>query len=31
MYNKVILINLTKIQKGAKPFKSLALSSYHLS
>ena len=30
MYNKVILISLTKIQKGAKPFRSLALSSYHL-
>ena len=31
MYNKVIMINLTKIQKDAKPFKSLALSSYRLS
>ena len=31
MYNKVIMINLIKIQKYAKPFKSLALSSYHLS
>ena len=30
MYNKVILISLTKIQKGAKPFRSLALLSYHL-
>lgn len=30
MYNKVILINLTKIQKSAKPFKSLALLSYRL-
>lgn len=30
MYNKVILITLTKIQKHARPFKNLALSTYHL-
>ena len=29
MYNKVILITLTKIQKHARPFRSLALASYH--
>ena len=30
MYNKVIIITLTKIQKDAKPLRSLALSTYHL-
>ena len=30
MYNKVIIITLTKIQKHARPFKNLALSTYHL-
>ena len=30
MYNKVILIILTKIQKHARLFKNPALSTYHL-
>ena len=29
MYNKVIIITLTKIQKDATPFRSLALLTYH--